>query len=83
MQPEGGPTLKEYVRAEERIKESLGLRGEGFPHNYPGRDEDLSLMRSYHNAHGYPPAGTFGRLLWRLRGERGEGVGANGQMQRY
>jgi hypothetical protein len=72
MQPESPPSLREYNRAEERIKQSLALRGEGFAHSYPRRDGDLEIMRSFHSAHGIPPAGTFGRLLWRLRGWIGE-----------
>ena len=66
------PSLREYNAAEERIKLSLELRGEGFEHDYPQRAEDLELMRDYHSAHGWPPAGFWGRLLWRLRGWLGD-----------
>ncbi len=66
------PDLREYTDAENRIRESLALRGGGLPrHTYPGRDEDLEAMRRYHAEHGVPPTGFFARLWWRLGGRGG------------
>ena len=62
------PSLREYDRAEARVRESIALRCEGFGgHTYPGRDEDLETIRAYHGAHGIPPSGFFARPWWRLR----------------
>jgi hypothetical protein len=71
MQPESPPSLRDYVAAEERIKLSLELRGEGFEHDYPQRAEDLETMRDYHSAHGIPPAGFWGQLLWWVQAKLG------------
>jgi hypothetical protein len=63
------PSLREYDRAEARIRQSIELRCGGFPaHTYEGRDEDLATLRAFHAEHGIPPSGFFARLLWRLRG---------------
>jgi hypothetical protein len=63
------PSLKEYNRAEGRLKESIALRALGLPlHDYPGRREDLELIKRFHAEHGVPPTGFFRRLWWRVRG---------------
>lgn len=51
-----------YREAEARLKESIKLRRDGYPHTYPRREEDLDLMRQYHQQHGIPPAGLWARL---------------------
>jgi hypothetical protein len=51
------PSLKEYGRAEGRLKESIWLSeaGNGLPlHDYPGRQDDLRLIRSFHSAPRHP-----------------------------
>lgn len=60
---------KEYKRAESRLKESIKLRRDGYPHDYPRRGEDLETMRHHHAEHGIPPAGFWPRLR-RLLGGR-------------
>jgi hypothetical protein len=61
------PSLRDYGRAEGRLKESLWLRCNGLPqHDYPGRQDDLQTIRAYHSAYGIPPEGSVRRLLWRL-----------------
>jgi hypothetical protein len=68
VQPEP-PSMREYRRAEERIKASLELRGGGLPHHdYPLRRDDLATIRAFHGRHGIPPAGRLRRLWWWLRG---------------
>jgi hypothetical protein len=68
VQPEP-PSMKQYSRAEERLKESLWIRCNGLPqHDYPGRLEDLATVRAFHRHHGIPPSGRLRRLLWWLRG---------------
>jgi hypothetical protein len=58
------------AEAESRIRQSIGLRGDGFRHHsYPEREDDLNLMRVFHAEHGVPPSGFFRRLMWRLRGK--------------
>jgi hypothetical protein len=62
-------SMEELDDAEDRVKESLALRGGVLPHHtYPGREHDLEVMRAYHGEHGVPPVGFFRRLLWRMRG---------------
>jgi hypothetical protein len=64
------PNLREYDKAEGRIRQSIAMRCGGLPHHtYDGRDQDLATLRAYHNAHGVPPDGFFRRLWWRLRGK--------------
>ena len=66
--------MREYSRAEERIRESIALRCGGIPgHTYPRKDEDLETLRAFHSEHGYPPAGAQGRLWWWLSGAGGRG----------
>ncbi len=66
------PTLRQYNRAEERIRTSIELRCQGLDwHTYPGREDDLSTIKSFHNSYGIPPAGVLKRLVWRLRGGGG------------
>jgi hypothetical protein len=66
------PSLRDYARAEGRLKESIWIRCTGLPqHDYPGRGEDLATIRNFHAAHGVPPAGFFRRLGWWLRGGGG------------
>jgi hypothetical protein len=63
------PSLKEYSRAEARLRESIILRASGLPmHDYPGRREDLELIKRFHAEHGIPPSGFLPRLWWRVRG---------------
>ena len=63
------PSLREYGRAEERLKESLWLRCNGLPmHDYPMRCDDLRLIRRFHAAYGVPPSGFLRRFLWWLGG---------------
>jgi hypothetical protein len=51
---------REYAKAESRIKESIILRSAGLDHTYPGRDEDLDLMRRHHELIGeIPPERGF------------------------
>jgi len=58
------PNLKEYSEAENRIRQSLALRGGGLRHAYPDRAEDLETMCEFHAEHGVPPVGFFRRPLW-------------------
>jgi len=51
---------KGYARAEGRLKRSISLRREGLPGEYPGRDDDLQIMRSHHERLGeIPPEKGF------------------------
>jgi hypothetical protein len=56
---------REYACAEARIKESIILRSAGLNHEYPGREEDIDLMRRHHEAIGEipPESGFYG--WWR------------------
>jgi len=65
-------TRREYSRAEQRLKRSIALRREGLPHEYPGRDDDLSTMKAHHARLGEipPESGLYG--WWRRHfGRRG------------
>jgi hypothetical protein len=59
-----------YRAAENRIRESIVLREVLPGHSYPGREEDLELMRSYHQRYGMPDLGLMQRVR-RLVGRGG------------
>jgi len=56
---------KQYARAEQRLKRSIALRCEGLPHEYPGRDDDLQIMRSHHQRLGEVPPERGFFAWWR------------------
>jgi hypothetical protein len=59
---------KAYRQAENRLRQSIAMRGEGFwRHSYPGREADLETMRAYHEEHGTPPSGFIRHLMWSVK----------------
>ena len=56
---------KQYAQAEMRQKRSISLRRAGLPHDYPGRERDLEIMREHHKQLGEisPEQGFF--AWWR------------------
>jgi hypothetical protein len=59
------PSAKErraYRAAENRLRESIALRDVLPSHSYPGRGEDIQLMRRYHEAYGVPDLGLMARV---------------------
>ena len=59
---------RDYREAENRLRESIAMRGEGFwRHTYPDRDRDLETMRAFHSAYGIPPSGFIRRLMWSVK----------------
>ena len=56
---------KEYGKAEGRLKRSIALRREGLPGEYPGRDDDLQILRSHHQRLGEVPPERGFFAWWR------------------
>jgi hypothetical protein len=54
-----------YAQAEGRLKRSIALRREGLPHEYPGRDDDLRIMRDLHQRLGFIPSELGFWAWWR------------------
>ena len=58
-----------YREAENRMRESILLRDVLPDHNYPGRDEDLQTIHSYHSRFGIPPLDLWARAKKILGGK--------------
>jgi len=56
---------RQYAQAEGRLKRSIALRCEGLPHEYPGRDDDLRIMRALHQRLGEVPPERGFWAYWR------------------
>jgi hypothetical protein len=80
-------TYKEYREAECRVRESIHVRRDGYPHTYPMHERDLETMRIYHEQTGEIP--NYNRFYDWLRSvvdlatlakavEKGGGVTPNG-----
>ena len=60
---------REYRAAENRIRESILLRGVLPDHTYPGRGEDLQTIHAYHSRYGIPTLGLWARAKKLLGGK--------------